>query len=145
MLHLHKRALSSPAALRASLRNRRAGLERLLAGAEADEEAMPLEAARANALDEDTGERVTPEEAGTRMERLGFALSPEAIRAEIAELERMLALAEKVTPSRDAKLQKLLDTTLWARLGTYPKVIVFTRYVDTLELPGRANPPRPTL
>ena len=132
MLHLHKRALSSPAALRASLRNRRAGLERLLAGAEADEETMPLEAARANALDEDTGERVTPEEAGTRMERLGFALSPEAIRAEIAELERMLALAEKVTPARDAKLQKLLDTTLWARLGTYPKVIVFTRYVDTL-------------
>ena len=132
MLHLHKRGLSSPAALRASLRNRRAGLERLLAGAEADEEAMPLETARANALDEDTGERVTPEEAGTRMERLGFALSPDALRSEIAELDRMIGLAEKITPARDAKLQKLLDTTLWTRLGAYPKVIVFTRYVDTL-------------
>lgn len=133
VLHLHKRALSSPEALRCSLRNRRDSLRRRLEGkamAE-EEETLPLDVARANVLDEDTGERVPDEEAGRRAERAAYG-PPEAIREELDELERVLEKASKVTPSRDSKLQKLLDLTLRECLARAPKVIVFTRYVDTM-------------
>ncbi|MCO6449884.1 MAG: DEAD/DEAH box helicase [Caldilineales bacterium] len=133
VMHLHKRALSSPEALRRSLRNRRISLERRLASQDGIEEGMlPPEVARANALDEDTGDRITPEEAGERVERLAFGQTSTLVQAELAKLDELIALAERVTPSRDGKLQKLLDSTLWQRLATYPKCIIFTRYVDTL-------------
>jgi len=133
VLHLHKRALSSPEALRCSLRNRRARLEQRLAGAVALEEELSVspEAARASVLDEDTGERLTDEEAGQRTERSVYG-PPEAIRAELGELEEALEKAEKVTPGRDSKLQKLLDSTLRDCLAREPKVIIFTRFVDTM-------------
>lgn len=133
VLHLHKRALSSPEALRCSLRNRRDSLRRRLEGkAAADEEAtLPLDVARANVLDEDTGERIPDEEAGQRTERAAYG-PPDAIREELAQLEQVLDKAAQVTPSRDSKLQKLLDLTLRECLARDPKVIVFTRYVDTM-------------
>ncbi len=139
VLHLHKRALSSPAALRASLRNRRGRLQARLTGApapDADESAAPdvavsPDVARANVLDEDTGEWLTEEEVGLRTERIVYG-TPEVIRAELALLDDVLAKAEKVTPRRDSKLQKLLDSTLPTLLAYHPKVVIFTRYVDTL-------------
>jgi superfamily II DNA or RNA helicase len=133
VMHLHKRALSSPEALRCSLRNRRERLKQQLAGAAAaaEETAIPPEVARANVLDEDPGERLTDEEAGQRTERVVFG-SPDGIRAELELLEEVLAKANKVTPSRDSKLWKLLDTTLRQRLAIHPKVVIFTRYVDTM-------------
>ena len=133
VMHFHKRALSSPEALRCSLRNRRERLKQRLASAtaEAEEIAIPPEVARANVLDEDTGERLTDEEAGQRTERVDYG-SPEQIQAELDQLEEVLAKAEKVTSRRDSKLQKLLDTTLRQRLVTYPKVVIFSRYVDTM-------------
>ncbi len=138
VLHLHKRALSSPEALRRSLRNRRSALQRRLADSSSSEDpGLPLEVARANALDEDTGERLSPEEAGERAERSSFVRDAAAAQAEIEELERLLALAEEITPSRDSKLKELLTTTLWQRLATYPKCIIFTRYVDTLDYLAR--------
>ncbi len=133
VLHLHKRALSSPEALRCSLRNRRERLKRRLASAaaEAEETPIPPEVARANVLDEDTGERLTDEEAGQRTERVVYG-SPEEMRAELELLEEVLEKARKVTPRRDSKLQKLLDTVLRQRLATDPKVVIFTRYVDMM-------------
>ncbi|MBN1580239.1 MAG: DEAD/DEAH box helicase [Anaerolineae bacterium] len=133
VMHLHKRALSSPEALRCSLRNRRDRLRRHLAGAmaRAEEAAITLDVARANVLDEDTGERLSDEEAGQRTERVVYG-SAEQIQAELALLEEVLAQAEKVTPSRDNKLRTLLDTVLQQRLAVDPKLIVFTRYVDTM-------------
>ena len=80
VMHLHKRAFSSPEALRKSLRNRSEGLKRRLqswneAASEAavseEGEAVPVAAARAMALDSDPGERLTEEEAAQRLER-GF-------------------------------------------------------------------------
>jgi len=133
VMHLHKRALSSPEALRCSLRNRRERLRQKLGARAESQEELPLslDAARANVLDEDTGERVNDEEAGQRVER-GIYAPPQAIRAELDKLEHVLQVAEKVTPRRDGKLQKLLETTLRDCLARDPKVIVFTRYVDTL-------------
>jgi superfamily II DNA or RNA helicase len=133
VMHLHKRALSSPESLRCSLRNRRGRLKQHLerATAEAEETPIPLEVARAAVLDEDTGEWLSDEEAGQRTERAVYG-SPEQIRAELDMLEEVLEKAAKVTPSRDSKLQKLLDTVLRQRLATYPKVVIFTRYKDTM-------------
>jgi superfamily II DNA or RNA helicase len=133
VMHLHKRALSSPEALRCSLRNRRERLRQRLASvtAEAEEASIPPEIARANVLDEDTGERLTDEEAGQRTERVVYG-SPEEIQAELEFLEEVLEKARKVTARRDSKLQKLLDTVLRRRLAADPKVVIFTRYVDTM-------------
>ena len=133
VLHLHKRALSSPAALRASLRNRRRRLRERLEGLTpaTDDTSIALDVARANVLDEDTGEWLTEEEAGLRTERAVYG-SPEMLRAELALLETVLGHAEKVTPRRDSKLQKLLDNTLPFLLARDPKVVIFTRYVDTM-------------
>ncbi len=133
VMHLHKRALSSPEALRCSLRNRRERLKQRLAGAmaEAEETIIPPDVARANVLDEDTGERLTDEEAGQRTERVLYG-SPEEIQNELELLEQVLEKASKVTTRRDSKLQKLLDAVLWQRLATDPKVVIFTRYVDTM-------------
>ncbi len=128
VLHPHKRALSSPKALRRPLKNRRGGLQSRLEQ-ELIEVSILVDVARANALDEDTGERLDEEEAGFRMERTPFG----EVKPIAAELEQVLALAQKVTPRRDAKLQKLLDTVLAGRLRQHPKVVVFSRYLDTLE------------
>jgi len=135
VLHLHKRALSSPEALRRSLGNRRERLrqetrffpENLVS----EDVSIPPEVARANVLDEDPGERLTDEEAGQRTERLVYG-TPENIQAELELLEEVLEKAEKVTPRRDSKLQKLLDTVLRQMLVADPKVVLFTRYVDTM-------------
>jgi len=133
VMHLHKRALSSPEALRCSLRNRRERLKQRLTSAiaEAEEIPIPPEVARANVLDEDTGERLTDEEAGQRTERVVYG-SLEEIQAELDLLEEVLEKAKKVTARRDSKLQKLLDTVLRQRLAADPKVVIFTRYVDTM-------------
>ncbi len=145
VLHLHKRGLSSPAALRASLRNRRQRLQARLTGEVTPDEvastvsdaavpsdvAVPADVARANVLDEDTGEWLTEEEVGLRTERILYG-TPEVIRAELTLLDDVLAKADKVTPRRDSKLQKLLDSTMPLLLAQHPKVVIFTRYVDTL-------------
>lgn len=136
VMHLHKRALSSPEALRCSLYNRRERLKRRETGffekkPVSEETPIPPQVARANVLDEDTGERLTNEEAGQRTERVVYG-SPEEMRAELEFLEEVLEKARKVTPSRDSKLQKLLDTVLRRRLAADPKVVIFTRYVDTM-------------
>jgi hypothetical protein len=144
VMHLHKRALSSPEALRCSLRNRRERLRQRLAGQEtrvfletlvsegvSEDIPIPPEVARANVLDEDTGERLTDEEAGQRTERVVYG-SADEIRAELELLEGVLEKAQKVTPRRDSKLQKLLDTVLRQRLAADPKVVIFSRYVDTM-------------
>jgi len=145
VLHFHKRALSSPEALRCSLRNRRQRLKQQLQETgffqknpvsqdNPVSEHLPIlpELARANVLDEDTGERLTCEEAGQRTERVVYGRSPEQIQAELAQLDAVLDRAEKVTPSRDNKLQKLLDVVLKERLRVDSKVVIFTRYVDTM-------------
>lgn len=145
VMHLHKRALSSPEALRKSLRNRAEGLRRRLqhwneavAEAEAAEEseAVPVAAARAMALDSDPGERLTEEEAGQRLER-GFYASKtpgrEALEKELRQLEEIIHLAEKITPAQDAKLTEVLRNELPVLLKRHPRVIIFTRYRDTME------------
>jgi ERCC4-related helicase len=132
VLHLHKRALSSPEALRQSLKNRRESLEQRLAGLTEPDVGLSSDSARANVLDEDPGELFDEEEIVQRSERVAPG-SPESIQAELRALDELEALAKKVTVSRDSKLQHLLKNLLRQRLHHRPKVIIFTRYRDTME------------
>ncbi|WP_340100504.1 helicase-related protein [Salinibaculum salinum] len=137
MVHFLKRALSSPAALRESLANREEKLTAQLeeldeAAAQIDDSAgVTEEMAQANALDNDPGEEYDEAELGERVERI-VAGDRAAIEMELEALEETKAAAEKVTLSEDGKLQRLLEETLPAR-SQYPRVIIFTKYVDTLE------------
>jgi len=133
--HFHKRALSSPNSLVCSLKNRLKTIEKKIAAQEAltDEEAsVAEEEARAEVLDNDTGERVDDEETGARMERY-LVGDKEALLKEKELLERTLFEAQKVTAAKDTKLTELLDNTLRIMVRRIPKVIIFTRYRDTLD------------
>ena len=131
VLHLHKRALSSPEALRQSLRNRREGIQQKLDELIEAEAGLSTEMAKANVLDEDPGELLDEIEVSKRAERFS-AGEREALQAELKALDDLQALAGKITKSRDSKLQQLLNNTLRRMLNRRPKAIIFTRYRDTM-------------
>lgn len=137
VIHFLKRALSSPEALRQSLRNRQDKLtDRLAEMEERDDEldetaGVSEDLAQANALDNDPGEEYSESELGERVERVVTG-DRAAIQMEREALERTLEKAERVTKTRDSKLQKLLNQTLPARFNS-GGTIVFTKYVDTLQ------------
>ncbi len=133
--HFHKRALSSPNSLVCSLKNRLKTIQKKIDAQEAlldEEAAVAEEEARAEVLDNDTGERVDDEETGARMERY-LVGDKDALLKEKELLEQTLLEAQKVTAAKDTKLNELLDNTLRIMVRRFPKVIIFTRYRDTLE------------
>ncbi|MDF0591838.1 helicase-related protein [Candidatus Methanocrinis natronophilus] len=145
VMHLHKRALSSPAALRQSLKNRRDKLHREIASQEIEDQlSITPEELKATALDEDYGDETTDEGGSYRADRATFG-SLESKKSELEELERIIPLAEKVTPAKDSKLRKLArDILRTAIAGHYgpAKIIIFTRYKDTLDYLEREIPRR---
>ncbi|KPQ41344.1 MAG: putative ATP-dependent RNA helicase [Candidatus Methanoperedens nitroreducens] len=135
VMHFHKRSLSSPRALVLSLENRLRKYEekkKIYEEGEEDSAGITEDDARANVLDHDTGEKTTDEETGSRSERITFG-DKAAQEREVALLKEVLEYARKVTPAKDNKLQDLLENQLRERLKTYPRVIIFTRYKDTLD------------
>jgi superfamily II DNA or RNA helicase len=147
VMHLHKRALSSPASLRQSLKNRKSRLMDRVHNAETEEQtSITLEQAKATALDEDLGDDETDEEASYRADRNVFG-SLEANKVEIAELDKLIELADKVTAAKDSKLRKLtgpsgiLSQAIAGHFGK-AKIIIFTRYKDTLDYLEREIPRR---
>ena len=137
VVHFLKRALSSPEALRKSLKNRQdkltTQLEELKSEDESVDESAGISAdlAQANALDSDPGEEYSESELGERVERI-VSGDRAAIEMELGALEETLEAAERVTKTRDSKLQRLLGQTLPARF-TSGGTIIFTKYVDTLK------------
>ncbi len=145
VMHLHKRALSSPAALRQSLKNRRERIRSKIQDQESGEDVSVTPAfAKANALDDDFGDvDITDEEASRRIDRNVFG-SLESHQNEVAVLEELIKLADRVTPAKDSKLLRLKDLLYDALKGYHgpPKVIIFTRYKDTLDYLEREIPKR---
>lgn len=147
VMHLHKRGLSSPASIRQSLKNRKGRLIDRVQNAEAEEQtSITLEQVKATALDEDLGDDETDEEASYRADRNVFG-SLESNQAEIAELDKLIELAEKITPAKDSKLRKLTGPSgiLSQAIAGYfgkAKIIIFTRYKDTLDYLEREIPRR---
>lgn len=136
VVHFLKRALSSPEALRCSLRNRQDKLTSRLEELESDDDVadenagISADLAQANALDSDPGEEYSESELGERVERV-VSGDRKAIEMELEALEETLEAANKVTQSRDSKLTKLKAQTLPRRFNS-GGTIIFTKYVDTL-------------
>jgi ERCC4-related helicase len=127
--HLQRRALSSPYALVQTLTNRLQALEKR-ATAEADRKATAE--ARASVADLFDASDVTDEQQPDRLDRAATSLTAEA---ETAWLEDLLARARRVTPAKDPKLDVLIRLAP-RRMAAHPevqRVIVFTKYTDTLD------------
>ena len=124
-LHLQKRALSSPAALRRSLQNRIDALRRRLTdelGTAADAEAAVMDA--------EPHDDLTDEQLFDRVDR--SALGTES---DLAELEHLKESAAKLTKAKDNKYSSLVQR-VWPHVlarQRNKRLIVFTRYRDTLE------------
>ncbi len=130
VMHFHRRALSSPLALQRSLKNRIRKVKKRIS--EGDEEVgLSLSEAKAMTLDEDIGEKISEEEANVLLDTEEFG-GQGSLSREIELLEEALEAAKKITPARDQKL-KTLKQTLGNWLKVKPKVIIFTKYKDTLE------------
>lgn len=122
-LHLQKRIISSPYALVRSLENR---LRVLTDSRTAAEEVEP-DAFGDYIQDSFTEqERLSDEQASMRID--GWMSGEEACE----ELNQLLKKAKAVTPADDAKLTVLRDGILPELLRNDNKVILFTKYKDTL-------------
>ena len=137
ILHFHKRALSSPYAVACSLRNRIQRIEdELRARSEKPVLGIKEEDARKNLFDFDLGEDLTEEEVDLRTDRVVFG-SVASYEAEKELLGRALEKCRKITGIRDTKLNYLLRHSLPDAVnraaGRNVKVIIFTRYKDTLD------------
>ena len=125
-LHLQKRALSSPEALRCSIKNRIGALQRKLG----DEQDSASDAEIAVTDGEGGDHDLSDEELFARVD--GYALGG---RDEIDELQAIKEFAAKVTVARDSKYRRLVEKVIpLALLAQKAKrVIIFTRYKDTLD------------
>ena len=106
-MHLHKRALSSPAALRKSLQNRLKRIEeKLLDKDDTVSQAITLDQAKATALDEETLGELSDEEASDRTDMVVYG-SLSALENERITVVGNLHLAKKMAPTKDCKLWEL--------------------------------------
>ncbi len=123
-IHLQKRAISSPYAVVKSLENRISTIQNNVENISESEEET-LENYVYDLFSDD--ERITEEMASLRLDF--EALSQD----EIAELKRIIEFGETLTPKDDEKLQKLKTDILPELITKDPKVIIFTKYKDTLD------------
>ena len=135
-LHLFRRALSSPEALRISLRNR---CEKL-SPEPLEEEQMELEdeqeenLALASLTDRGADDADTEDETDRRVDSIALHIDRELQRKYFGDILQTL---EKLDSSKDRKLAELRDRvipSLFAKAGgdIPARIIVFTRYKDTL-------------
>jgi len=125
IIHLLKRALSSPQAIKISLQNR---IEKLTED-DIDTEIKESDA-KSTIVEADNTESNTVDEAGQRIERSSF--SKEVNKYEIEALKEILELAKKQNKNNDTKYKILVNTVLKELFGYNEKIIIFTRYTDTL-------------
>lgn len=123
-IHLQKRAISSPYAVFRSIKNR---IETIKNAVTVEQEINPdtLSNHVYDLFGED--ERVTEEMASLRLDF-------EALSAdEIGELNKILTFESNFTPKDDEKLQTLKSDVIPELMEHDPKVIIFTKYKDTLD------------
>ncbi len=147
VLHLHRRGLSSPYSLRISLKNRLRRIEEKIQNKdERSEQSVSVVQAKAVALDEEGGEDLNDEEASERVDQVVYG-TLSALEMEARQLRTLIQHAEAITPSKDSKLRELtkkdgyLDNSMRGKYGPR-KVLIFTRYKDTLDYLVREIPKR---
>ncbi len=123
-IHLQKRAISSPHAVFKSIKNRIETLKNA-SSIQGDVNPDTLSNHVYDLFGED--ERVTDEMASLKLDF-------EALSAdEIGELNKILAFESSFTPKDDEKLQALKKEVIPELMAHDPKVIIFTKYKDTLD------------
>ena len=142
VLHLHKRGLSSPAALRCSLKNRRAALQNRLDEMLEEDPGLAVFDARANVLDEQVSDLYDEDEVIIRSEKVAPGTSA-MTEAELRVLDELVSKAQQITPSKDSKLTEVIKNVVPDMLRTKDKLIIFTKYRDTMNYVAeqlQANP-----
>jgi superfamily II DNA or RNA helicase len=120
--HLQKRAISSPYALVRSIDNRLNSVIDKSNNEDLDEEVLST-----SVQDLFFEERMNDEMASVKLDKeLLF-------EADTQLLEELLRLAKSIKPADDVKLQKLKNTTLPELFTHDSKIILFTKYKDTLD------------
>ena len=123
-IHLQKRAISSPYAVLQSLRNRISSLQNPIAVVNENEEETYQQSLFDGTIED---ERASDEMASLRLDF-------EALHAdELSEIQRIISFAEKLGAKDDEKLQRLKTDILPELLEKDSKVIIFTKYKDTLD------------
>lgn len=129
-LHLQRRALSSPGAILASLGERRNAARKRISSQTG---AAPANEAEAESivLDEDSTLDLDDETRWKRMDTAAIVASSK----EVEEIDKLIAVAKKVTTKQDGKLQRLLTILpeVLKRHPHAPRALIFTRYKDTLD------------
>lgn len=140
-LHLHRRALSSPEALRRSLDSR---LRRLEVRRPSDNEATDEQPENEEALLSSLNDRATGDtDSEDDQDRFAdTAMLSVDKRAQLREFSTILTGLKKITAAKDYKLKALRERVLPELLNkaddrTPGRVIVFTRFKDTLEYMAR--------
>jgi len=123
-IHLQKRAISSPYAVLKSLENRISVIEKAVENQNETEEST-LENYVHDLFFDD--ERISEEQASLRLDF--EALSKD----EINEIKRIIEYAKSLSPRDDEKLQELKNGIIPELLLKDPKIIIFTKYKDTLD------------
>ena len=135
-LHLHRRALSSPQALRQSLENR---LARLAEGSSRQAEGLGESDRGDSSLLASLGDQggTDAETEDERDRQADNALLGIEKRLQKQYFEELLQELQAIKPAKDRKLAALRDTVIPDLLGkaggeTPARIIVFTRFKDTL-------------
>ena len=126
ILHFLKRSLSSPYALKKSLINRINKLKIIN-----DEPEIKINDIRTLITEIDNLENITSEEAYLRIERT--TLSQQVSELEIKILTEIYNEVKRIKPSNDTKYIKLLKEIIPELFKYANKIIIFTRYKDTLD------------
>ncbi len=135
-LHLHRRALSSPEALRKSLENRIAKLKQEAV----EEKSADTEEAEENLVLASLGDRGsedadTEDEADRRVDSVALRIDQQL---QLTHFGTVLSKLKTIKPGSDRKLAKLRDEVIPSLMAkasdkTPSRVIIFTRYKDTLD------------
>lgn len=120
--HLQKRAISSPYALVKSIENRLATIQNSIEFEETEEDVLS-----GSVQDLFFEDRMTDEMASSKLDK---ELLDEADKE---ELKSLLHTAKAVKPADDVKLQELKNNTIPELFHIDKKIIVFTKYKDTLD------------
>ncbi|MHA1252626.1 MAG: DEAD/DEAH box helicase, partial [Candidatus Helarchaeota archaeon] len=135
ILHFHKRAISSPHALLCSINNRLDEIDKKLnknyLEIENYESFITSEEAAQSVMDGYETDRLSEEELDLRNDKLIITKTMEDLQKE-KELLIKVKNSIKDLKKNDRKLIQLLDNILPERLKISKKIIIFTRYVDTL-------------
>jgi superfamily II DNA or RNA helicase len=122
--HFQKRVISSPYAVLKSLENRISTIQDKVDNLSEGEEET-LENYVYDIFSDD--ERLSEEMASKRLDFEALSIQ------EINELKRIIEIAQKLTPKDDEKLQNLKTEIIPELLSKDPKIIIFTKYKDTLD------------